>query len=97
MQYGGISIDIKDNIVDKMMISRPYRETIIAKCIKCNHVSSTNLDALANHTLYGGEEWSSTVRAEAQAIIDVKYNRISKKRRLNVSNRENANTDHVQV
>ena len=34
----------------------PHRASLIAKCIKCGQVFSTNLDTMANHMLYGGEE-----------------------------------------
>ena len=77
--------------------SAPHKASVIAKCIKCGHVSTTHLDLLANHALYGSEEWSSTVRAEAQAIMDGKLQRKVKKRRLVELNMENANADHVEV
>ena len=69
----------------------------IAICIKCQHSSSTNLDTLANHVLFGGDEWSTSVRTIAQQIINKKTGRQSKKRRLEESSQENANSNLIEV
>ena len=50
----------------------------IAKCIKCDHTSSTNLDTLANHVLFGGDTWTEAVKEAAQEILDNKMGRMGR-------------------
>ena len=76
----------------------PIITKMIAKCNKCQIAICTNLDAMANHILFGDDTWSGTAKKQARDIIDsITNTRTKRKRTLTESNEENATTDHSQV